>query len=87
MARVIDLKHRLPDVVNGLDHSSLTQEQSIFQCHDLWIHIAAEAGDEINTHRARSVAQGRGQVAFVAEQLTEQLDLEAFKQLSVVHVT
>jgi hypothetical protein len=78
MAGMLDLADVFELIRDGLDDSSLPQEQCVRPVEQAVVHLFAQLGDEAQSVGHQQVlGQRLGEIAFVPKELT----LEAFRQL------
>ena len=88
MARVFDLRDVLELVDDRLDNGSLPQKELIGHQHQAVLHVGSQLGDELDIEGSQQiVVQRLREIAFVSEDLAEQLCDQVRNRFAVIHIT
>lgn len=88
MPRVLDLGDILELVNDRLDNGSFLQEELVGHQYLAVLHVGSQLGDELEIEGSQQVlTQWLREIAFVSENLAEQLFDQMWNGFSIVHIT
>ena len=84
VAGVLQAPAGLQLVKQGLNHESFAQQHVVQQGQQVVLHVATNAGDQVQTPLPEALQQRLGQIAFISKDLPLQSSTQGLKRFAVV---
>lgn len=86
VAGMLDLHDVFELIGDGLNQETFTQEEPIRKPHQLAFHVLAQGSDEFEPVLPQPFKKRLGEVAFVTEELTDEILAHSFQRSTVIGV-